>query len=205
MLSHMKKIILSSHGFQKNAKLKERLLVLLSQPAEQLSAVIVTTASAEWKEKNKHAVLAKEALESMRFKRVDFLDIEFEDPKNLKEFDVIYINGGNPFYLLYHLKKSGADQTLKECVEQSIIIGVSGGGVVFGPNIKVVDYFDAKLNTVELNDLTGLGLVDAIIYPHYQDDVEEKIRQFEIEENCQIARLRDNQALLVVGDKVESF
>ncbi len=196
----MKQIILSSHGFEKNIALKQQLFNLLPRPAGQLSVVIVTTASAEWKEKNMHAISAKKAFEEMGFKEVIFLDIEFEDPNKLKEFDVIYINGGNPFYLLHILRKTGADIIIKQCAEKTILVGISGGGVVLGPNISIVEYFDSKLNTVGIRDFTGLGLTDIIMYPHYQDNAEEKIKKFETERNCRVTRLTDQQALVLVGD-----
>lgn len=201
----MKQIILSSHGFEKNIALKQQLFDLLPKPADQLSVVIVTTASAEWKEKNKHAILARKSLEEMGFMKVIFLDIEFEDPNKLKEFDVIYISGGNPFYLLDKLRKTSADDIIKGCAEKAVLVGISGGGVVLGPDISIVDYFDAKLNTFGIRDLTGLHLTDIIMYPHYQEAVEEKIKRFESKNHCRVTRLTDQQGLLLVGDAVELF
>lgn len=193
-----KKIILSSHGFQKNKTLKKKLLTLLPLPARNLSVAIVATASAEWKEKNKHAILAKQMLEEMGFKKVKFIDVEFDNPNKLKKFDVIYINGGNPFYLLYHLKKSGADKVLTQLANQGVIIvGISGGGVVLGLNINIVDYFDRKINTIKLKDLIGLNLTDVIIYPHYTKEVEEKMKKFENKYRCKVKRLSDSQAITI--------
>ncbi len=194
----MKKVILASHGFQKNKNLKKHILALLPKPAKELSAVIITTASAEWKEKNKHAILAKQELEDMGFKKVVFLDVEFEDPNKLKQYDVIYINGGNPFYLLYYIKKSGSDKIITRLANKGVIIvGVSGGGVVLGPNINIVDYFDRKINTIKLKDLTGLNLTNIIIYPHYTKKVEGKIKKFEVKYQCKVRRLIDNQSITI--------
>ena len=156
----MKKIILAAHGFQKNYDLEKSIISLLPKTINELSAVIITTASSEWKELNKHAVLAKQKMENMGFNKVDFLDIEFDDPSKLKNYNLIYINGGNPFYLLYYLKKSGADKIISNLVNQGIVvIGISAGAVVLGPNINIVDYFDRNLNLINLEDLTGLNLV----------------------------------------------
>ncbi len=193
----MKKIILSSHGFQKNSMLKEQISELLPKEPKNLSVAIITTASAEWKEKNKHAVLAKEVFEEMGFKEVVFLDVEFEDPNKLKDFDLIYINGGNPFYLLHQLRRSGADKILRECAEKSIIIGISAGAVVLGPNISIVNYFDSKLNSTELKDFTALNLTDLIIYPHYNEEMENKIKGFELEFNCKVERLLDDKSIMI--------
>ncbi|OGF25850.1 hypothetical protein A2331_04640 [Candidatus Falkowbacteria bacterium RIFOXYB2_FULL_34_18] len=194
----MKNIILSSHGFQKNKYLKKRLLGLLTSAPKNLSVGIITTASEEWKEKNKHAILAKQTLDNLGFKQVKFIDIEFENPNNLKRFDVIYINGGNPFYLLYHIKKTGADKIITDLANRGVIIvGVSGGGVFLGPNINIVDYFDKKINAVKLKDLTGLNLTDIIIYPHYIKEMEEKIKKFEFKFKCKVKRLSDKQSITV--------
>jgi len=78
----MKKIILSSHGFQKNKSLKNKLLALLPSAAKNLSVAIITTASAEWKEKNKHAILAKQVLEDAGFKKVEFLMLNLKIQTN---------------------------------------------------------------------------------------------------------------------------
>lgn len=194
----MKKIILSSHGFQKNKILKKTLLGLLPKAAKNLSVAIITTASAEWKDKNKHAILAKRILENVGFKKVEFIDIEFENPNKLKLFDVIYINGGNPFYLLYHLRKSGADAVITKLADKGVvIIGVSGGGVVLGPNINIVNHFNKKLNIIKLKDLTALNLTDTIIYPHYTKKAEDKMKRFESKFQCNVKRLSDVQSIVI--------
>lgn len=198
ILKRMSKIILSSQGFQKNKTLRNMLLSVLPKVSNTLSVAIITTASAEWKEKNKHAIAAKQELEDMGFKLAQFIDIEFENPTLLQTFDVIYINGGNPFYLLYHLKKSGADKIIAQLADQGVVIvGISAGGVVLDPNINIVDYFDKGMNTVNLKNLTGLNIIPTVIYPHYTIDVEEKIQQFEKQYQCTVNRLTDDQSLIL--------
>lgn len=194
----MKKIILASHGFQKNTDLSKYILALLPKSVKDLSAVIITTASAEWKERNRHAVTAKQALEELGFSNVVFLDIELEDPNKLNKYDLIFINGGNPFYLLYHLKKSGADAIITQLASEGVVIvGISGGGVVLGPDIAIVDYFDSKLNTVNLKDLTALNITDTVIYPHYKEEIEDELTTFESRYSHKVKRLRDDQSIVI--------
>lgn len=200
----MKRIILTSHGFEKNKKLKQQLLGLLPSLPKNLSTVIITTASVEWKEKNKHAVSAKRVLENMGFKKVAFLDVEFENPDKLKDFDIIYINGGNPFYLLYHLKKIGADKIIQKLANKGIIlVGVSAGATVLGPSIKIVQYFDSEKNIVKLKNLSALKLTDMIILPHYKTEYENKVKDFEKKCRCRVTRLKDSQSILIFGNKVK--
>lgn len=194
----MKHIILSSHGFSKNSHLQDQIQNLLDTNTSKLFAVVLTTASAEWKEKNKHAVAAKDVLEKMGFSKVDFLDIEFEDPKRLRDYAVIYINGGNPFYLLHHLRKSGADSILTGVASKgTVIVGVSGGGMVLGPDIDIAQYFDAQSNTTHLTELKGLNLVKQVIYPHYSKEAEQKIQTFEKTTGRIVTRLSNTESIVV--------
>lgn len=199
----MKKVILASHGFQKNKDLKKHILALLPKSSKELSAVIITTASVEWKEQNKHAVTAKQTLEGIGFKRVVFLDVEFEDPNKLKKYDVIYISGGNPFYLLYHLKKSGADAIITQLANEGVVVvGISGGGVVLGSDITIVNYFDKKLNIVNLEDLTALNITDIIMYPHYKKEIEDELKKFESQYGHKVKRLRDDQTIVISNEEL---
>jgi peptidase E len=43
---------------------------------------------------------------------VELFDVEFQDSTDLLEYDVILINGGNPFYLIDHFNKS----KLQKCI-----------------------------------------------------------------------------------------
>ena len=197
----MKKLLLTSHGFS-DKLVYQAFLKLLDKPAHDLTAAIITTASVEHKEKNKYAVSTKEYFEELDFKEVKFVDMEFDDPDILKNFDVIYINGGNTFYLLYHLKKSGADKILKEISDSTILVGTSAGAVVLGPDIKIAAEFDDERNVIGLKDFSALNLTDIIVIPHYREELENDIKDFEKENNCKVTRLKDGQAISIVGDKV---
>ncbi|MFA5023508.1 MAG: Type 1 glutamine amidotransferase-like domain-containing protein [Patescibacteria group bacterium] len=194
----MRRIILASSDFQKSKDLRKNIIALLQKPVHESSAVIITTASVEWKESNKHAALARQILEEIGFKDVAFLDIEFEDRNELKKYDVIYINGGNPFYLLYHLKKSTADEVIIKLANQgAVLVGISAGAVVLGPNINIVDYLERGLNIVGLKDLSGLHLDDQVIYPHYTKEIEDKIKLFEKKFKVEVKRLSDEQSIII--------
>ncbi len=198
----MKKLLLTSHGFS-NEPVCQAFSKLLNRPTKELTVAIITTASVERKENNKYAVSTKEYFEELGFKEVKFVDIEFDDPDILKKFDVIYVNGGNTFYLLYHLKKSGADKILKEMVNNTILVGTSAGAVVLGPDIKIATEFDDERNVVDLKDFSALDLTDIIVIPHYCEELESDIKNFEKENKCKVARLKDSQAVSVMGNKVE--
>jgi dipeptidase E len=201
-------LLLTSCGFYTNS-IRNKFKELLNDYPSNLSVGIITTAS-EQKSNNRFAIQAKEEFLTMGFNIVEFIDVEFDDIKCLDEHDIIYINGGNPFYLLHHLKKSGADEKLKELSERDVIIvGVSAGSVILGPDIRIVDFFTPQLNTIRLKDFTGLKITDTVVFPHYDREdlfpnaltIEERLLKYEEEFQQKVLRLTDNEAVLI--DKSE--
>jgi len=181
--------------------------MLLDQNPSVLNVAIITTAS-PLKEQNPFAQKAREDLIRMGFIDVTFIDIEHEDPSLLFDKDVVYISGGNPFVLLTHMRTIRADQFFEKILENGVvIIGVSAGAVILGPNIEIVQHFTPAMNTLKLEDLTGLGLADHFILPHYHREdifsdesgktIEERIPEFEINHNCSVVRLKDDDDFII--------
>jgi dipeptidase E len=202
----MTKILLTSNGFFTDL-IKQQFLQLIDGDLSNQKATIITTASHK-KQKNRFAMKAKEDLLGYGFKKVDFNDIEFNKPELLEKYNVIYINGGNPFYLLYHMKKSEADLILKDIAKQNtVIVGVSAGAIILGPNIEVVNYFTPQINIVDMQDFTALGLTDIAIFPHYDREdlfpnnsgrsIEDRLKVFENTNRCSVVILKDDESLLI--------
>ena len=75
-------------------------------------------------------ISVKSTFHEMGFGNVEFIDIEFEDPDKLQDYDIIFLNGGYPFYLLHHLKNTGAHVILKKLIDDGkIIVGLSCGHI----------------------------------------------------------------------------
>jgi dipeptidase E len=83
-----------------------------------------------------------------------------------------------------------------------MIIGVSAGAVVLGPNIEIVP----EMNSIKLRDFKALGLTNKIIFPHYDREdlflnsegksIEDRLQEYESLHNCMITRLKNNQFLI---------
>lgn len=81
--------------------------------------------------------------------------------------DIIYIGGGNTFYLLQELKKSGADKLIKKQVLLGkAYIGESAGAVVAAPCIDYIEDMDKRNAAPNLRDCSALDLVDFYTLPH---------------------------------------
>ncbi|WP_285766908.1 Type 1 glutamine amidotransferase-like domain-containing protein [Peribacillus sp. SI8-4] len=204
----MSTILLTSNGFFTD-RIKQQFLQRIDGQIMNAKAVIITTGS-QWKQYNKFAMKAKEDLVNMGINQVDFMDIEFDVPGRLKRYNVIYMNGGNPFHLLFHLKKSGADMILKKLAKQNrniVFVGVSAGAIILGPNIEVVNHFTPQLNSVDMHNLTGLGLTDIAVFPHYDREdlfpntagksIEDRLKEFEYINECSVVRLKDDESILI--------
>lgn len=91
------------------------------------------------------------------------------DKEKLLQSNILVISGGNTFTLLDNLRKSGLDKTIKEFINQPefSIAGYSAGAIVLTPTIAICNLPGFDVNNVNLEDLTGLGIVDFEVFPHY--------------------------------------
>lgn len=80
--------------------------------------------------------------------------------------DVIYVSGGNTFYLLNELRKSCVWQAIKNAVKAGkIYIGESAGAIVAAQDTRYATLMDE--NSPNMSDFTGLNLVDFYVVPHF--------------------------------------
>ncbi|QIB69233.1 type 1 glutamine amidotransferase-like domain-containing protein [Aminipila butyrica] len=123
----------------------------------------------------------KKALEKLGL-IIDELDISTatanEISSKLKGNDLIYVTGGNTFFLLQELKRTGADQIIVEEVNGGkLYIGESAGAMVTAANIEYAKSMDSAKKAPNLIDFDALGLVDFYTVPHYTNSPFKKITQ----------------------------
>lgn len=178
-------------------------LELLPQKPEKLKVVFIPTAADP--EKDKWFVKAsRDELLKLKFKvgDVDLKENPEEIKKKLEASDIIYINGGNTFYLLDWVRKSGLDKYLEKLInEGKIYIGCSAGSILVGPNIEVSGFsVEWDKNIVSLKNLTGLNLVPFAISPHFTEKERELLARKSKNLNYPIIAISDQQAVLVQGN-----
>jgi len=167
-------------------------------------AVIITTASVGYKERDWNIPRHTEDLQRLGL-TVDLLDIEYEEAKLLLSYDVVLINGGNPFYLLYHLRQSRCFEILSRLLGLGkIIIGVSAGSIVLGTTVALIHELDPTQNEeAGLTQFDGLGLVSLNICPHVsrfaamRPDFLSRIADFEERSGVRITRVEDGEGIFV--------
>lgn len=117
-------------------------------------------------------VSGRKALEKLGIV-VDELDVSTatgtEIESKLARNDFIYAAGGNSFFLLQEMKKSGADKLIKEQVrEGKVYIGESAGAIVAAPDIEFARSMDSVKRATELVSYDGLDMIEFYPVPHYK-------------------------------------
>ncbi len=113
-----------------------------------------------------------------KFNVIDNTTNNINEQKKLLDSNILIITGGNTFNLLHNLRNFGLDKTIMEFIKKPefVLAGFSAGALVLTPNIKICDLPpDNDENIIGLNDLTGLGIVDFEVFPHYEKVSQEKI------------------------------
>lgn len=141
----------------------------LDRKPDRYRVAFVPTASdpyekAPWVEDDKSALL------KLGFKLIE-MDLKgknrAEIERTLDHADIIFVAGGNTFYLLEQARSSGfLELTKSKIAGGAIYIGSSAGSVIAGPDIEAVKIFDDP-DAADLKDTQALGLVDFVTLPHY--------------------------------------
>lgn len=199
----MKKLLLTSAGFL-NPKIGQKFLDLAGKPASKIKIVFIPTASKTEKE-NYYVEESKQELIDLGIKKenIRVLDIDHKiSYSEIAEFDVMYVCGGNMFYLLAKVREFDFGKIIKQFVDmENVYVGVSAGSMLACPNIELAAPFDP--NDVGITDFRGLNLTDVIVSPHYKESDKKIIEEFRKKLHYKIIPLTDNQALLVLDGKVE--
>ncbi len=152
----------------------------------------------------------KKALEKMGL-IVDELEVSTastdEITSKIKQNDFIYVTGGNTFYLLQELKRTGADRLIIDEVNAGkLYIGESAGAIVTSPDIEYAKGMDSEKEAPDLDNLDALGLVDFYTVPHHTNEPFKKAAQSIIDTysaTLPLSPISNHDAILVRGNNLE--
>lgn len=157
----------------------------------------------------------RQALRDAGFKVTDYTvsgKNESQLRADLEKFDVLYLSGGNTFYLLQESLKSGFDRVVKDLVENQhkIYIGTSAGSIIAGPRLPeyLIDLGDQPQDTKLIN-ANGYNFVNFIILPHWGSEnfqkryLEGRLQVLYSNQQFPLVVLTDNQYVKVINGKIE--
>lgn len=114
------------------------------------------------------------ALAAMGY-QVDELDVASESQAaaidKIKAAHIIYISGGNTFYLLQELKRKQLLPVINEKINAGIpYIGESAWAIIMAPNIEYNSLMDDTSVAPDLTDYSALAQTDFYTLPHFEEE-----------------------------------
>jgi len=168
------KFLLTSAGI-KNTSIRNALVDLLGKPIAESSALCISTASyglpkggpgLAWKfitgqePRTPMCELGWKSLGVLELTALPSLAEEQWVPQ-VRETDVLLVNGGDPLYLCYWMRQSGLADLLPS-LRETVYVGLSAGSMVMAPSIGE----DFVGWTPPSGGDETLGMVDFAMFPH---------------------------------------
>jgi dipeptidase E len=125
----------------------------------------------------------------------------------LKQYDGVWVRGGNVFVLRVAMAHSGADKILPELIRSEALVyaGYSAGPCVLAPNLRGLELCDDVTQVTGEVIWDGLGVLDHAIVPHLnspghpETELLEKVVDLYDRNGVAYLPMRDGQALVVDG------
>lgn len=138
---------------------------------------------------------------------VDELEISTAAPldivNKLENNDYIYVTGGNTFFLLQEMNKSGAGNLIQTQINAGkLFIGESAGAILLAPDIEYAKDTDNPLAAPQLKSFEALNMIDFYPVPHYKDDSLKDAVEITISKygtKLPLVPFSNSQAILVKG------
>ena len=133
----MKKLLLTSAGFE-NPRVKDRFLAMLPKPPAKARALFIPTAAID---EEARAMLPKcrEDLLGAGFLPEHIAEFDLDRPmtaEELGEYDAVYFCGGSTEHLLDRVNASGFARALDKALDNGLVyVGVSAGSLIAAENL----------------------------------------------------------------------
>jgi dipeptidase E len=163
------KLLLTSAGITNEKIAKAFFNLVDKEPGNVKVGFVPTAANAEKGNKVDWFFRQYEDLRRIGIRWIDVIDFSAADVEwrqRLDECDVIYLTGGNTFYLLDQMRRTGFNDYLLQVLDTKVYVGGSASAIALTPSIAIAALPPGDPNLPGLKDLTGLGLVDFEIRPH---------------------------------------
>ena len=188
----------------------ENLFVSFSEGKHKGQTITFIPTASLREEVNFYVAEGKKSLENAGFV-VDELEIstatEDDISRKLRGNDAIYISGGNTFFLLQELTRTGADKLIKSHISAGkLYIGESAGSIILSPNIEYVKDMDDLKAASNLQSFSALSAVDFYPLPHHTNfPFEEAVEKIlaDYAEKINLCPISNSQAIAVVGNQFE--
>lgn len=193
------KLILTSNGLS-TPKLRNELLSFLEQKISETKIMVLHTAR-----KPEHLFYINEAGKELvkagaLHPNICYSNISLNiSTPNLSEYNLVYICGGNTFYILDRMRKIGLDVAIKNFVKAGrVYLGVSAGSIIAGQSIEIAGWgTERDINEINLKNLKGLHFTNIALFPHYKISLKKELEEFKLKVNYPVEPLYDGEAIFI--------
>ncbi len=123
--------------------------------------------------------------------------------KKLENNEYIYVAGGNTFFLLQEMNRTGTGNLIKTQINTGkLFIGESAGAILVAPDIEYSKDTDNSLMAPNLKSYDALNIVDFYPVPHYNDASLKEAVDIVISKygtKLPLVPFSNSQAILVIG------
>lgn len=191
------RLLLTSSGLE-NEKVKKFFIQQFDRLDNKTAGLVYAVMDEEERE---FVELSRKELLELGVKVVD-VDITKEDLyQNYPIFDIYYICGGNTFFILDCMRRTGIQNVITDAVKEKngFYLGVSAGSILAGPDISAANFGTVKdKNFLGMHSLGSFNLVPFLIFPHYLEEDKKEVvafKKFHFKEP--VIAITDNQALYI--------
>ena len=182
-------ILLTSCGLE-TKQIEETFLGMLPKAPEDCKAIFIPTAANSPDAIDVLPKCMEDLLKcGIRRDNIVVYDLYDEIEEDIcKEYDIIYLCGGSPAYLLRRINERGFHKKLDTFIKAGgVVIGVSAGSIIFADNMS-----------------DNLGLLQCALDVHCSEDTKEKPGSYPGDRKERI-RLGNNQAIIFKQDTIIIF
>jgi len=206
------KLLLTSTGI-KNKSIEKKFFEMVGKGPQELAVAYIPTAMHVARPADKHWIINNlVSLHEMKIRTIDIVDIsaiseEIWRPR-LEKADAIMVGGGNPYHLIYWMRKTGLSNILPNLLKDKVYIGCSAGSVVLGKFIISTAPKKYLPEIPEFEGDEGLGIVDFCIRPHFYNPdrpqfTEQTVQELANQYKSTFYALDDNSVIAMDGDNLE--
>lgn len=206
------KLLLTSSGLS-NQIISNALFELVGKKPEDTTLVFIPTAANPVIGDKDWLINDLINLQKQNFKSIDIADISVLDKNiwldKINAADVIFFEGGDNYYLMEWVNKSGLVDIIPELLKTKVYVGLSAGSMITGKDLNLSSsqlVYGDDLDRTE--DLNGLNLVDFYFFPHLNSPFfphvsKEFLTGFAKNHPGKIYAMDDQSALKIVDGKLE--
>lgn len=151
----------------------------------------------------------KQTFKTIQFDKIEMcIDLADLRWKYLKNFDAIYIDGGNTFRLMNEIRHTHFYELLHRFLHNGgVVNGDSAGAIILGSHLETAHFGESPdENQSDVISYQGLNLLGSYaIHCHYDESEEKEVRKFVKKYGFPVMALHEDTAIAIDGKTLRVF